>query len=95
MRREEELDATPPAWSGQTGRRGEISDDRRTQASVRAGAHRVVLESAGYLERLQTLRRQRKNNRWRLEKLGFEEKGKEIKSRVCIDFDRLDPLNRP
>jgi hypothetical protein len=31
----------------------------------------------------------------RLEKLGFGEKVKKIKSGVCIDFVRLDILNRP
>ena len=36
-----------------------------------------------------------KNSIWRLEMLGFGEKVKEIKSSVCIDFDRLDILNRP
>ena len=38
---------------------------------VRASARRVVLGSAGHLERLQTSRRRRKNNIWRLEELEF------------------------
>ena len=70
MRREEELDAAPPTQGGQTGqgtgRRGELakSDERSPERDpIRAGARRVVLESAGHLERLQTSSRQRKNNR--------------------------------
>ena len=53
---------------------------------VRAGARRIVLGLAGHLEHLQMLQRRRKNNRWRLEKLGFGEKVKTIKSNDCIVF---------
>ena len=50
------------------------SDERSPERDpVRASAHRVVLGLPGYLECLQTLRRHKKNSRWRLEELGFEE----------------------
>ena len=72
------------------------SDERSPgRDPIRAGTRRIVLGSAGHLERLQTSRRRRKNSRWRLKKLGFGKKVKTIKSGVCIDFDRLDVLNRP
>ena len=84
--REKEIDAALPAWSGQTGLRDRsdrspvrIGDGRRTrtrEGPVRVGARRVVLGSAGHLKCLQTSRRRRKNNRWGLEELGFEDKSK-------------------
>ena len=64
-----------------------MADERELgRDPVRVGARRVFLGSAGHLERLQTSQRQRKNNRRRLEKLGFGEKIKKIKSRSCIVF---------
>jgi hypothetical protein len=68
--------------TGQTGRQGESakSDERSPgRDPVRASTHRVVLGSAGHLERLQTSRRRRNNSRWRLKKLGFGEKYKDDK----------------
>ena len=56
----------PVRGTGQIGRRGEAakSDERLPgREPVKAGALRVVLGSAGHLERLQTSRRRRKNNR--------------------------------
>ena len=56
----------PVKETGQTGRRGEAakSDERSPgRDPVRTGARRVVLESAGHLEYLQTLSRRRKNDR--------------------------------
>ena len=53
---------------------------------VRTGTRRVVLGSVDHLERLQTSRRRRKNSRWGLERLGFGEKIKTIKSSNCIVF---------
>ena len=41
---------------------------------VRASARRIVLGSVCHLECLQTSQRRRKNIKWRLKKLGFEEK---------------------
>ena len=59
-------------------RRKTAKSDERSPGRdpVRAGARRVVLGSAGHLERLQTSRRRRKNNRLGLEELGFGDKSK-------------------
>ena len=46
---------------------GEIRRTLAQEGPVRANARRVVLGSAGHLERLQTSRRRRKNSRKRLE----------------------------
>ena len=77
------------------GEKSATADEREPgRDPVRVGARRVALGSAGHLKRLQTSQRRRKNNRLGLEKLGFEERVNTIKSRVCIDFYRLDILNR-
>ena len=68
--------ARPVLGTGQASRRCEsaTTDERSPERDpVRANTRRVVLGSAGHLERLQTSRIQRKNSIWRLEELGFEE----------------------
>jgi len=52
----------------QTGQTGGGTNECCPGRTRRAGARRVVLESAGHLERLQTSRRRRKNNRKELER---------------------------
>ena len=69
----------PVRGTGQTGHRGEAAKSNERSPGrdpVRAGARRVVLGSAGHLERLQTSRRRRKNNRLGLKELGFRDKSK-------------------
>ena len=88
----------PVGVTGETGspvQNGGETNERRREGPVGTGARMVVLRSAGHLERLQTSRRRRKNSRWRLEKLGFGEKVKKIKSRVCIDLiDWISSIGR-
>ena len=58
----------PVRGTGQTGRRGEAAKSNERSPGrdpVRASACRVVLGSAGHLERLQTSRRRRKNSKYR------------------------------
>ena len=66
------------------------SDERSPgRDPIRAGACRVALGSVGHLECLQTSQRRKKNSRWRLEELGFEEDKKQckiIKSNVLVCF---------
>ena len=59
---------------------GQIGAERQNPTNAHPGGtpsgqacSRVVLGSAGHLERLQTSRRRKKNSKWRLEELGFEE----------------------
>ena len=82
-RREEKLDAAllrravrPVKETGQTGRRlrSATTDERSPgRDPVMTSERRVVLESADHLECLHTPRRRKKNSKWRLEELEFEE----------------------